>query len=86
MYNESTIGSIIPFTPYGGRFCEDIFLHYLDSSYVNHVYHKPIGSFNNCFRKMCHFGGNGYFAAVGFKELPFQVSTGNIEAAICCKG
>ena len=36
----STIGSKIPFTPKGGRFCEENHLCYLDLCYVSHSYHK----------------------------------------------
>ena len=35
-----TVGSKIPFPSKGGRFCDENVLHYLDSCYVNSIYHK----------------------------------------------
>ena len=64
-----TIGIKIPFTPKGGRFCEEFFLHYLDLCYVDHAIHKlktanQSEASRNWFLKICHHWGKGYFAAL----------------------
>ena len=76
---QTTIGSKIPFTPKCGTFCGQNFLRYLDLYYVNPADHKletfPLlqavnqsEASRNCFRKICHLWGKGYFAAVGTYE------------------
>ena len=40
IHNSAIIDSKIPFTPKGGRFCEENFLRYLDLCYVNPAYYK----------------------------------------------
>ena len=67
-----------PFNPKGCRFCEENFLRYLDSCYVNPAYHKlntfpPLWDVNQSEASRFFFakpaaigvGGKGYFAAVG---------------------
>ena len=67
----SAIGSEKPFTPNRGRFCVENSLRYLDSCYVDPptTKNKDLPSIKetlgNCFLKIWHFLGTGYFAAVG---------------------